>query len=197
MSNQLHLLFSTPIGVSELDIPFTYSSICNEEYNLNSDGVLVSKDKFILNKYRTLHEAILREVHSYARSSMACDQEMRITQSWAIKSNSSLQFHQHPNSIISGAFYVSADSTSSEIRFLKPYVSGQIKWETNSDLYKNQDWLWDYISFKPHTGKLILFPSYVNHGIVSNNMDSNRCVLSFNTWFKNPIGSVDKLTFLD
>lgn len=197
MSNQLHLLFSTPIGVSELDNPSAYSSICNEEYYFNSDDVLVSKDKFILDKYRTLREAILREVHNYARSSMACDQEMRITQSWAIKSNSSLQFHQHPNSIISGAFYVNADSASSEIRFLKPYVSGQIKWETNSDLYKNQDWLWDYVSFKPHTGKLILFPSYINHGIVSNNMDSNRCVLSFNTWFVNPIGSVDKLTFLD
>lgn len=197
MSRTLHLLFSTPISISNCNFNNSNSCILKEDYQLNPDGIQISKDKFILDKYQDLHSWILEEVHNYAMSSMACDQKLKITQSWSIKSNSNLQFHQHPNSIISGAYYVSADRDSSDLRFLKPYVSGQIKWETNPDLYKDQDWMWEYVSFKSETGKLILFPSYLNHGVVSNSIHNNkRCVLSFNTWFVNPIGSIDKLTFL-
>lgn len=197
MSKTLHLLFSTPIGVSTFNSASINASILNEEYELNNDGVKISKDKFLLRKYPELESWILKEVHDYARSSMACDQQIKITQSWSIKSNSSLQYHQHPNSIISGAYYVNANKDSSDIRFLKPYVNGQIKWETNPDLYEKQDWMWDYVSFKSETGKLILFPSYLNHGVITNSIDNNRCVLSFNTWFVNSIGSIDKLTFLN
>jgi uncharacterized protein (TIGR02466 family) len=198
MSRTLHLLFSTPVGISNCNFDNSNSCILNEDYELNQDGIQISKDKFILDKYQDLKSWILEEVHAYAVSSMACEKKLKITQSWSVKSNSDLQFHQHPNSIISGAYYVSADNNSSDLRFLKPYVNGQIKWETNSNLYKDQDWMWDYVSFESETGKLILFPSYLNHGVVSNSIHNNkRCVLSFNTWFVNSIGSIDKLTFLN
>jgi len=197
MACNLHLLFPTPILVVETTSFFEdHHKIIQEDYESNTDNINVSKDKFLLNKFPQLKNWILDQVHQYAVNTMACDSKFNITQSWSILSNKNLHFHQHPNSIISGAYYIDADNNSSEIKFLKPYIHGQIKWKTDINLYKEQDWLWDGVSFKPKTGTLILFPSYLNHGVTTNNLESNRCVLSFNTWFKDSIGSIEELNFL-
>lgn len=197
-SREINLLFSIPVS-STISNNFSKENkkILIENYSHNKDGNLISDNKFLLNKYPSLKNWILNEVNLYARNAMACEEEIRITQSWSIISNNNLHFHQHPNSVISGAYYVNADENSSNLVFSKPYTNGQILWNTSESLYEKQDWLWDNIYFKPSTGKLILFPSYLNHGVISNQKESNRCVLSFNTWFVNPIGSIENLTFLD
>lgn len=190
------MLFSIPVGCKINgdfeNTMYSHNCIQNESYNADN----VSDDKFILDKYPHLKKWILSEVNVYAKQALSCTNELRITQSWSIIGNSSLQIHQHPNSIISGAYYINADQYSSPLTFAKPYVQ-QLKWETDQDLLQSQDWNWDVVNFYPEIGKLILFPSYLGHGVVSNNRQSNRCVLSFNTWFSNPMGSIDSLTFLD
>ena len=45
-------------------------------------------------------------------------------------------------------------------------------------------------------GELILFPSNLPHSVPINASDKERISLSFNTWTKGNIGSIEHLTYL-
>tara|TARA_B100000427_G_scaffold193018_1_gene160464 strand:- start:378 stop:911 length:534 start_codon:yes stop_codon:yes gene_type:complete len=85
--------------------------------------------------------------------------------------NSKLNYHNHPNSVLSGAIFLKTDDVSSELYFKNP----------NSQFYHyGED-----ESVMPVTGLCLMWPSWLMHG--SGNMENKsteRIVLSFNTFFK-------------
>ena len=108
---------------------------------------------------------------------------LRITQSWFNYSNPGQHHykHSHPNSLISGVFYLNTNPDD-RIYF---YRSGwqQIKFPPESwNLYNSDSWWFEAI-----TGRLILFPSSLEHMVPTVQGSDVRISLSFNRF---PVGTV-------
>lgn len=116
-----------------------------------------------------------------------------ITQSWAnyTKKGQWHHKHGHPNSFISGVFYVQAQKDIDKIYFYKNGYQ-QIKLPTdNYNLYNSDSW-WLGVE----TGQLILFPSHLTHMVQTVQTDETRISISFNTFLKGYIGNDMELTGL-
>ena len=116
-----------------------------------------------------------------------------ITQSWAnyTKKGQWHHNHEHPNSFISGVFYVQAQKDIDKIYFYKNGYQ-QIKVPTESfNLYNSESW-WLGVE----TGQLILFPSHLTHMVQTVQTDETRISISFNTFLKGYIGNDMELTGL-
>jgi uncharacterized protein (TIGR02466 family) len=118
--------------------------------------------------------------------------EPYITQSWCnyTKEGQFHHKHAHPNSFVSGVFYVQADRTKDKIYFYKEEYK-QIKIpakEYNS--FNSESW-W----FETGTNDLVLFPSNLTH-MVEKVVGKERISLSFNTFLKGYIGEDLELTGL-
>ena len=99
-----------------------------------------------------------------------------ITNSWFNIQNeeSQLYMHAHGYSVMSGALYVKADESSSDLVFLNP------NYNAFSIEYINQNPT--TLSVKPESGTLVIFPSYLAHGSWTYQNNSNkRIVISFNS----------------
>ena len=96
-----------------------------------------------------------------------------IKESWInICNKGGFQFeHQHLPFLLSGVYYYSATGDEGDIQFSSP----------NPWLDRNTyPFGHDKVFYKPITGRLILFPSYLKHLVKINNTDSQRISLSFN-----------------
>ena len=86
------------------------------------------------------------------------------------------QEHTHYKSIISGTYYISSDNTSDSGLF---YIPDQIpQRELNHAIY-NVDGH-DTIEFTPIMGDMIMFESWVRHGVLPNKTDTTRISIAFN-----------------
>ena len=86
--------------------------------------------------------------------------------------------HKHvPHSDISGVVYTQADPTQGDIFFPRPW----------RELDMTQ-WLHmpDHMQESPTTGKIILFPSWLEHGVRTNTSTTNRYSYSFNAVVDQP-----------
>lgn len=111
------------------------------------------------------------------------DVHLRVTQSWINYSEKGQHHHKHahPNSLVSGVFYVNTNPDD-RIYF---YRNGwqQIKFPTdNWNIYNSDSWWFEAI-----TGRLILFPSSLEHMVPTVQGEDVRISLSFNTF---PVGTV-------
>jgi len=116
-----------------------------------------------------------------------------ITQSWANYTNKGQYHHkhEHPNSFVSGVFYVQAQQDIDRIYFYKNAYQ-QIRIPVESyNLYNSESW---WLGVK--TGQLILFPSHLTHMVQTVETDETRISISFNTFLKGYIGNDIELTGL-
>jgi len=88
-----------------------------------------------------------------------------------------LREHTHPNSILSGGLFINVGKKASKLYFHNPnpFVS-YIKTKEPVN-----DYSYDWYSFNPKKGDLIIFPSWLKHGSNQDkNFYRNRTVISFN-----------------
>ena len=118
---------------------------------------------------------------------------LRITQSWLnyTKPGEFHHKHAHPNSFISGVFYVKAKKDSDRIYFYKDGYQ-QLKLPTENWNLHNSDSWW----FSVESGQLILFPSSLTHMVETVQGDDTRVSLSFNTFPVGYVGEDESLTGL-
>lgn len=97
--------------------------------------------------------------------------------------------HRHPNSFLSGVFYLTSHSSDGNINFFKEnnwfanWDNLQIKGQKNKEHVK---------TFYPKEGKLILFPSHIEHEVKSVKDHTIRYSISFNTFFSEIIDNTDE-----
>jgi len=153
-----------------------------------------SEDTFVLdsNELSDLKGFFLNSLKEFTKLIYGEQISLKITQSWLNIStkNQSHHAHSHPNSILSGVFYVKSDE-SDKIQFLK---SNAVRsFETHVETYNpwnSQTW------WLPATeGNLILFKSSQQHEVPPTTSEK-RISLSFNTFFDKDIGGLRNLTFL-
>ena len=121
-------------------------------------------------------------------------QRLVITQLWANKNPTGAKHHEHvhPNSILSGVFYLRQDKTLPPIQFSK---SNQHSLKLDPRKYNIHNA--ETFMLPCTAGELLLFPSTLRHSVPINVGKENRISLSFNTFSIDTLGSKDSLTHLD
>jgi uncharacterized protein (TIGR02466 family) len=86
--------------------------------------------------------------------------------------------HIHPNSLWSGVYYVTCNDQSGNIYFEDPRsvsLMSMPKYQYEQNLNSRR-----IIDSQPKPGRLIMFPSWLNHGVRENTSDKTRISISFN-----------------
>lgn len=86
-------------------------------------------------------------------------------------------FHHHPNSVLSGVYYVQTPENCGDLYFHDPRSGSQILLPPTRKLTR---WTIGKIRFKPQAGACFIFPSWFWHGVESNLSEEERISISFN-----------------
>ena len=87
--------------------------------------------------------------------------------------------HIHPNSLWSGVYYVKASENSGLLRIEDP-KSISLMVRPRMKQGKPPRRLWREDNYKPKSGRLIMFPSWLNHCVDTNESNDIRISVSFN-----------------
>ena len=197
--DELLSVFPTPVQIYkyENNIEKELKHIESLEWKSQlANGNFRSKDSY-LTKHEQLKEIVLffKEcVEDYCNTIINSDQRLAITQLWANRNPKGSKHHEHvhPNSIISGVFYLRQDPKLPPIQFSKSNQHA-IKLDPRKyNTYNAETFLLPCTS-----GELILFPSNLRHSVPVNMGEEERISLSFNTFSVDALGSEDSLTHLD
>jgi len=127
-----------------------------------------------------------------------CD-GMTVTQSWANKSdhNQWHHTHTHSNSIISGIYYLTDSDCSTWFAVKNIWqFNGVICLNTMDNLDENKCLKNSIIIHKEKSeaGKLLLFPSNLEHSVCTNMSEEPRYTISFNSF---PVGELGRWDYLN
>jgi len=156
----------TPIEENEIE-QIIKDGMCPNVGNITSLNSNIFNDKL-----KNLKQFCEQHLNIYVKEVINPKEELDfyITQSWLniTKPGEYHHDHSHPNSIISGVFYVSTEEDD-KIRFTDP--NRKIK-----ELIKiaQKEWnLWNSTNwyFSSITNELLLFPSWLNHAVIERNKD--------------------------
>jgi uncharacterized protein (TIGR02466 family) len=188
-------LFPTPVLFGHLSRDFTTEELefiknLTMRENLNNR---VSIDTYVLNnpELLSIKEFIEEKINFYFQEiHKPTDQlSIYITQSWVnlTTPGESHHAHNHPNSFISGVFYINASNKVDAIQFHNQRSMPQIHIRPTVDHeFNSQTW-----SYGVETGDIVLFPSQLVHNVeqVKEHTDrTQRVSLSFNTFLKGRLG---------
>jgi uncharacterized protein (TIGR02466 family) len=195
----VHNLFPVPVGTCKIDRPLTKTE---EEFILSQEtvenlGNLTSVDTYILDrkKMKGVRRMLQSHLDYYFRNLFLprVGVKLRITQSW-LNYTSPKGFHHkhaHPNSYISGVFYVKAKKEFDKIHFTRtmyePFKLNHDEW----NMYNSETW---WLSVE--SGDLLLFPSNIFHSVEAVQSDETRISLAFNSYFVGSIGEERALSEL-
>ncbi len=198
MEANIYSIFPTPIYLSNLNRELTskeLSFIDKTKLDVyNNEGNVTSNNNYILNNtpFKNLKEELDLRVKDYFDKviSPANNITPYITQSWLnyTETNQYHHKHHHPNSLVSGVFYINSNKKHDKIKFFNEKYQ-TIKLDTeNFNLWNSESW-W----FEVKTGDVILFPSSLTHMVENKQGDNTRISLAFNTFVKGTIGNHKKL----
>jgi uncharacterized protein (TIGR02466 family) len=201
INSTIHGIFPTPIYMSKLDRELTKKELnfidkSKLDYYKN-EGNIYTNDTYILNQkiFNSLKEDLYLKVQDYCNKVLSITESITpyITQSWLnyTETNQYHHKHSHPNSLISGVFYISCHEEFDKIKFFRndyQTIKPEIK---DWNLYNSETW-W----FTVKTGDIILFPSSLTHMVETKEGNNTRISLAFNVFIKGTIGDNKKLTEL-
>jgi uncharacterized protein (TIGR02466 family) len=197
--NIMHL-FPSPVYVSNIDPELTekelsfvhdqslYKEFPNQNY--------ASKTMNILNHpmMERIKKIVQSHLHNYATEVMGIDSELVHTTSWLNRNPPGTLHsrHKHVNSFASGVVYFT-DPAPIEFHTTRTVVRADIKVNVKQhNIYNSNDW---WLPVKKNN--IILFPSYIDHSVLTNTSNEDRISLSFNTFVKGTMGRVYEPDFID
>jgi len=210
---EIHQIFPQPVYSSKLERDLTQDelrtihkfrdttlplrSTSSSKKNLNH-SLQTSKDHYVLENKglkklkKDLHKIVLDYFDKIICTSNSITPY--ITQSWLnyTESNQFLQRHAHQNSFVSGIFYAAADKKVDKIHFFKTgYETIMLEYK-KFNIFNSNSWF-----FSVETGKVILFPSSLVHGMENKKGTNLRISLAFNVFFTGHIGNYEKIMQLN
>jgi uncharacterized protein (TIGR02466 family) len=186
----IYNLFPIPIGRYELGRDVSVkelSFIKNQSVRSNEGNKTSTCSSLLENKELTLiRDFIETKISEYFTEVYKPKHlvNLKITQSWANYTTPG-EFHhkhRHPNSFISGVFYMQSDPLKDRIYFYKDTYQQLFIPSAEFNEWNSESWWYDT---KP--GDLIIFPSSLSHLVDNVTSQHTRISLSFNTF---PIGCV-------
>jgi uncharacterized protein (TIGR02466 family) len=202
MEATINGIFPTPIYTSKIDRDITTKELSFIDKikldTYNNEGNKTSNNNYILNneEFKNLKEELDVRVQDYFNKVISPSNKITpyITQSWLnyTETNQYHHKHQHPNSLISGVFYINCDEQFDRIKFYKNDTYQTIKPQTKEwNLWNSENWF-----FSVKTGDIILFPSSLTHMVETKQGENTRISLAFNTFIKGTVGINKELTEL-
>ena len=150
-----------------------------------------SSDVRLLKKYPRIERILLNKFKRVAKENFYYKNDFVISTSWMSKTDPGgySQMHMHKNSFYSGVYYFNEyDNDSSALEFETPlsaYADFQLI-PTEFNMMNSNSWkIW------PEKNLLVLFPSYLRHGVRENKSNETRYSLAFNLFPKGNIGRND------
>ena len=194
-------IFPTPIYLSKLDRELTPLELKfvdkNKKDFYKNDGNITSNNNYILNEkpFANIKKELDLKVQDYFDKiiSPANNITPYITQSWLnyTETNQYHHKHAHPNSLISGVFYINCHEEHDKIKFFNDNYK-TIRLEIKDwNIWNSESW-W----FSVKTGDIILFPSSLTHMVETKQGDNTRISLAFNVFIKGTVGNNKNLTEL-
>jgi uncharacterized protein (TIGR02466 family) len=194
-------IFPTPIYMSKLDRELTTLELkfvdkSKKDFYKN-DGNITSNNNYILNEkpFVNIKKELDLRVQDYFDKviSPANNITPYITQSWLnyTETNQYHHKHQHPNSLVSGVFYINCHEEFDKIKFFNDTyktINPEIK---DWNIWNSESW-W----FSVKTGDIIMFPSSLTHMVENKEGTNTRISLAFNVFIKGTIGDNKKLNEL-
>ena len=201
MEANINGIFPTPIYTSKLNRELTnkeLSFIDKTKLDVHKNkGNTTSNDNYILNNksFKDLKIDLDLRVQDYFDKVISPSNSITpyITQSWLnyTEINQYHHKHAHPNSLVSGVFYINCHEEHDKIKFFNDNYR-TIKLEVkNWNIWNSESW-W----FPVKTGDIILFPSSLTHMVETKQGDNTRISLAFNVFIKGTVGNNKSLTEL-
>jgi uncharacterized protein (TIGR02466 family) len=183
--------WATPIWY--IDIPKTQinPNLIKEECykeQLNSKGTIKSNingwqsESIFIDQKRPYISNLLTEIKSIIpeiSKDFGINKDIELANAWINinPKNSSNQFHIHPHSVLSGVYYVSANEHNGDLIFYNDVKTDMIN---HTFLNVNTRNTYSSVNYKPTINRIILFPSWILHGVGINNSSEDRISIAFN-----------------
>ena len=199
MKEELLQIFPTPVLITmyQGDLSKELKYVDHLPYKeQKSNANFKSADSYLLEieELKNIKNFFYESLNKYTKNISQSDQRLVITQCWANKNPPGSKHHEHvhPNSILSGVFYLKQDKTLPPIQFSKS-MQHAMKLDPKKYTVLNSE----LFMLPCETGELLLFPSDLKHSVPTNMGKEARISLSFNTFSVDTLGSKDSLTHLD
>jgi uncharacterized protein (TIGR02466 family) len=185
-------LFSVPIYKVDLNNDIVQQQFENVYADLKNNNKLQYNDEWNSHKLSdiTFEQNLINEYHLHEfRSEIAKHLEIylsqikfdkpsywKIVECWMTEYSKGdfAHIHTHVPADVSGVYYVKSNSNDGRVFFMDPNQ------QVNTFVYRH---LGDRKFYTPKVGTLILFPSYLNHGVEPNRTDDERVSVAFNVHF--------------
>ena len=201
MKAEINSIFPTPIYISKLDRKLTPLELkFVEKYKKDfykNEGNITSNNNYILNEktFLNLKKELDLRVKDYFEKVISPTDAITpyITQSWLnyTETNQYHHKHAHPNSLVSGVFYINSNEEHDKIKFFNENYK-TIKLEIKDwNIWNSESW-W----FSVKTGDVVLFPSSLTHMVETKQGTNTRISLAFNVFIKGSVGNNKNLTEL-
>ncbi len=201
MEASINGIFPTPIYISKVERNLTPLELKfvgkNKKDFYKNDGNITSNNNYILNEkpFANIKKELFLIVQDYFNKVISPANKITpyITQSWLnyTEKNQYHHKHSHPNSLVSGVFYINCHEEHDKIKFFNDNYK-TIRLEIKDwNLWNSETW-W----FSVKTGDVILFPSSLTHMVETKEGDNTRISLAFNVFIKGTVGNNRNLTEL-
>ena len=184
------LYFATPIYVKDVGTPEFNAQLEQNIINWSRQDKGVQKtnvngwhsptDMHLKPEYKMLVD-LLHQAQHFIYKDELLDNEPFLGNMWANINppGGYNRAHTHPNSLWSGVYYVKAPINSGHLKVEDPKPSINISRprRKQGQLPKH---LWNEVHFEPIAGRLIMFPSWLNHCVDTNQSNDIRISVSFN-----------------
>jgi uncharacterized protein (TIGR02466 family) len=184
------LYFATPIYVKDIGTPEFNAQLEQNIINWSRQDKGVQKtnvngwhsptDMHLKPEYKMLVD-LLHQAQQFIYKDESLDNEPFLGNMWANINppGGYNRAHTHPNSLWSGVYYVKAPINSGHLKVEdpKPCINISRPRRKQGQLPKH---LWNEVHFEPIAGRLIMFPSWLNHCVDTNQSNDIRISVSFN-----------------
>ena len=184
------LYFATPVYVKDIGTPEFNTQLEQNIINWSRQDKGVQKtnvngwhsptDMHLKPEYKMLVD-LLHQAQHFIYNDELLDNEPFLGNMWANINppGGYNRAHTHPNSLWSGVYYVKAPINSGHLKVEDPKPSINISRprRKQGQLPKH---LWNEVHFEPIAGRLIMFPSWLNHCVDTNQSNDIRISVSFN-----------------
>jgi uncharacterized protein (TIGR02466 family) len=198
---KIYSLFPVPIYFCKLNKNLTKEEINHVNFHKKNIypnvGNKTSYKNYVLNDkvFKNLKKNLTLIIQDYFKNIVIPEYNITpyITQSWLNFTNINEYHHKHshPNSLISGVLYIKAHKDFDKIEFYKENESTIEIFSEKINEFNYKSW-W----FPVETLDVVLFPSYLNHAVLSKKEKNERISLAFNVFVKGTLGNNMNLTEL-
>ena len=190
-----HNLWPIPVYESETPVKSEWIDfILNTEYErMHIGNGDISKDKYILNSLPELKKEIENHCELFVKKYLSLKENANfyLQNSWSVKHNPGdyAQIHSHGSSLLSGVYYLKTKSNCGNLVFHKNPIytnifhqSIRFEYDEENNINAGQ------YAIDVSEGKILLFPSHLEHSVDKNKSNDERYSLAFNFYVRGKFG---------